>query len=158
MADVSFIRRTTDTPHCDLAIVDGDIAFGDELESMTLVSLLTNARATPDEYKNASLTLFTDIHDVVKLQGWWGDSYSSVQGNQIGSKLWLLARQKATNNIRILTEEYVKSALQYLIDDGIVATIEPTAVWKDDQVEMSIQLTKPDGTTEEFRFQFVWGV
>jgi phage gp46-like protein len=156
--DVSFIRRGGGAPHCDMAIVNGDILFGDELESMVLVSLMTNARATAEEYQQAQLVLVENPNNVIKLNGWWGDSYSSIQGNQIGSKLWTLARQKTTNDVRLLSEEYVKEALQYLIDDGIASTIDTTSVWAEDAVDMSIQITKPDGTLEEFRFQFVWGV
>jgi phage gp46-like protein len=157
MSDVSFKRRSTDVGFLDMAIVDGDISFGDELESMVMVSLLTDARATAEEYEQASLSLVENPNNVIKLNGWWGDTYSSIQGNQIGSKLWLNARQKTTNDVRILTEQWAEQSLQYLIDDGIASAVGATAGWDKDVMNMNIQITKPDGTLEDFRYQFVWG-
>ena len=158
MADVSFIRRNTNDPFCDMVIVDGDIAFGDELESMVLVSLLTDTRATTDEFKEAKLSLVENPNNVIKLGGWWGDTYASIQGSKIGSKLWLNSRQKATNDVRINTVDYAEQALQYLIDDGIVSTIEIEANWTGSGImEMLITIKRPDGSLEEFRYQFAWG-
>lgn len=62
-----------------------------------------------------------------KRQGWWGDTFASVQGDRIGSRLWLLQREKVLPSVMRRAEEYAKQALQWLIDDHLVEGIEVRA-------------------------------
>ena len=45
----------------------------------------------------------------------------------IGSRLWLLRRSKLIENETVrLAEEYIREALQWMIDDGLVLSIDVT--------------------------------
>lgn len=156
MSDVSFIPRNG-KPYCDMDIVGGDILFGDEIQSLIYTSIMTDARVTPDEYSDAKLSVTASPNNVIKLRGWWGDSYSSIPGNSIGSKIWLNSRQKATTKVLQDQIQYVEEALEYLETDGVASDIGVTAEWTEEgRMDMGIKVSKPDGTLEEFRYQFAW--
>ena len=59
----------------------------DTLQRAVIISLLTWGRASEsDDYEGSAY-------------GWWGDSLSNIAGDKIGSKLWLLLRQKLTDEV-----------------------------------------------------------
>lgn len=60
-------------------------------------------------------------------RGWWGDAFADVPGDRIGSRLWLLARQKMTPQVLRLAEQYAREALQWLLDDGIARAVDVQA-------------------------------
>jgi phage gp46-like protein len=110
----------------DSDLMEGDISFDPSgqdlehdsgLETAVLISLFTNRRADDDD-------VLPD-QESTEIQGWWGDLASpEIEGDQIGSKLWLLGREKTTEDILARTKLYVEEALQWLIDDGVAAKIE----------------------------------
>ena len=61
-------------------------------------------------------------------QGWWGDTYATVAGDRIGSRLWLLQREKILPLTLQRAEAYAKEALQWMIDDRLVERITVNAV------------------------------
>ncbi len=154
MSDVSFIRRN-ELPYCDLSIKDGDIEFGDELESALLVSILTDARCTSEELERASLVVSYAPNNVTTLRGWWGDTYSDTP---LGSKIWLNARQKSTDQVLADQQSFIEESLSFLIQDGIVNTIQVNTYWTEDKksMEAKIVVVKPDASLQEFRYQFAW--
>lgn len=98
------------------------------------ISLLTNARALPEE------TLET-----TNLGGFWGDTYADVEGDEIGSKLWLLEGLKATDDTLAKAEQYANAALAWMKADGI--TDEITAAARrvgEDVLDLEIQIDRPD--------------
>ncbi len=103
----------------DLKVENDDIVQDDGLRSAIAVSLFSNARANieelPDGEKNR--------------QGWWGDMISEIEGDQIGSKLWLLARSKQTEETRKRAEEYAIEALAWLVLDKVAQSVDVTAEW-----------------------------
>lgn len=91
-------------------------------------------------------------------QGWWADSFS--ENDLIGSRLWLLQREKITDEVIARTEEYVNEALQWMIDDAVVQRFEVN-VERDsmDRINLSIDLYKPnDVMAVQARFQDLWSV
>lgn len=90
--------------------------------------------------------------------GWWGDSYADEDGDQWGSKLWLLFRSKTTPDVLKLAEQYAKDALQWMIDDGIASRVETHAeAGGMDQLNIQVTVYKPDGTVaSSLRFQDIW--
>ena len=71
-------------------IEDGDLKEDRTLETSTLISLFTDQRVTEEELENNGL----DKDE--KKRGYWGDLYPDVQGDKIGSKLWLSDRAKTS--------------------------------------------------------------
>ena len=105
--------------HFDLSVQRGDLVGDNSLGTEIMVSLFTDVRAEKDE-------LPPEYRD---LRGWWADALLSMQGDEqgIGSKLWLLRRQKHLESVLVQAETYARSALQWLINEGLASAVSVTA-------------------------------
>lgn len=83
----------------------------DPLTRAVVISLFTHRRADPDD--NADVPM-----------GWWGDTWPIVANDRYGSKLWLLQRSKLTNALVNTVRSYLREALQWMLDDGVVSRID----------------------------------
>ena len=99
----------------DLALAEGALAQDDGLVTAIIISLFSNRRARADDQLPAGGN---------DRQGWWGDLLPPVAGDQIGSRLWLLRREKTTPQTLNRAREYAQEALQWLVDDGQVSQVE----------------------------------
>lgn len=117
------------------------LVTGSDLYTAVLISLFTDAAAGPDDI----------IPDGSRdPRGWWGDP-------SIGSKLWLLMRSKATSTVLALAKTYIEQALQWLIDDGVVAKIEVTTEWtKRATLGALIVFHRSDGAHLALNFSQLW--
>jgi phage gp46-like protein len=105
------------------------------------------------------LSLFTDrqarLDDVIPdgsmdARGWWG-------GPNIGSRLWLLERAKATEATRQQAQDYIAEALQWLIDDGVVARFEIEAGYaRTGRLEARVIAHRQNGAAHAMNFQWTW--
>lgn len=94
----------------DIAIESGDILGDESLYTAVLISLFTDKRADnvdelPVEYK-----VGTDLPD---LRGYFGDA---LEGESMGSKLWLLKREKQISRVLVLAKQYAEESLEWLIN------------------------------------------
>lgn len=153
--DLAFIRRSKDVTYCDLAIVDGDLQMGYSLETFVYKALMTDARVSHEEYAQAKLATPKDANPI-PLRGWWGDTYPSVEGHTIGSKMWLNKRQKRTNQVLESQRMYIRQALKPLLDDGVAISVDVAVAWEEETMLAEIKITKPDNSVETFRFNYVW--
>ncbi len=112
MADAALSFNDT-TKEYDIAISSGDIASGSDLENAVIISLFTWARASKNEVGENSPQF-----------GWWGDKIDEDSNYKIGSKLYLLKREKITDETIALVKDYAKSALQWLVDDGVASSVD----------------------------------
>lgn len=119
----------------------------DELAAAVLISLFSWRKSNPDDGVKAP-----------NRQGWWGDTFAEAAGDRIGSRLWLLQRQKILPTTLRRAEFYAKEALQWLIDDAVVASIEVSAERSGaDQIALLVTCYRPDDTQAlQARFQNVW--
>jgi phage gp46-like protein len=97
----------------DLAIDGYGLATESGLKSAVIVSLYTDRRADADD----AIPDGTDDR-----RGWWAEP-------QIGSRLWLLAREKETADVLARAQEYAREALAWLVEDGAAAAVEVSAAW-----------------------------
>lgn len=107
----------TDDGVFDLVVQGRDVAGDDSFGTAVLISLFTDARAQTDE-------LPPEWQDP---RGWWADAMLAENGGDargMGSRLWLLAREKQTQSVMARAEDYARQALQWLIDDGLVAAVD----------------------------------
>lgn len=111
----------------DNIVFAGDLVAGgaglvddDTLRSAVLISLFSDRRAKADD------RLPDDSGD---RRGWLGDALAGIAGDRIGSRLWLLNREKQTEETRRRAAEYAREALAWLIEDGLAATVEVEAEW-----------------------------
>lgn len=133
-------------------IVDGQqISTGtvpdEPLVRAVIVSLFTWRRANPDD----------DLPST-DLMGWWGDSYADVQGDRIGSRLWLLSRSVLTADTVRRAEEYAREALQWLLDDQVATALQVSAQRVGlSALSVSVLVTRAEsGQVVSLRFADVW--
>lgn len=132
-----------------------DLEMTESLLPSVLVSLFTDARAANDDP-------LPDIGNPDR-RGWWGDDTNTAkQGDSVGSKLWLLEREKSADSVLVKAKIYIEEALQWMLDEGIAAKVDVTT--ESQPVERSgtvilayqIQINKPTGVTETFKFEQEW--
>lgn len=124
-----------------------DLLSGDDLGTAALISLFTDRVALPDD-------VIPDGTD--DRRGWWGDM---GQDYPIGSRLWLLERSKLTPDIAPDAEDYAMEALQWMIDDEVVARIQVAARVVSrvpGALVLGVVLYKTDGTRKAMNFVWVW--
>jgi phage gp46-like protein len=122
----------------------GDLAVGNDLTTAVLVSLFTDRFATSD---------FQPWDKSGNHRGFWGNSYET---SEIGSSLWQLERSKFTDNVNLLlaARDYVKQSLQWMIDDGIAASISVVTSRQGTYgIGIAIVITKPV-TNLKIAFQY----
>ncbi|HEJ7999074.1 TPA: phage GP46 family protein [Serratia liquefaciens] len=122
----------------------GDLVSGDDLQTAIIISLFTDRVARDDD----------DI-DGDDRRGWWGDA---DEENDIGSRLWLLRRQKLTQAVAQKAEDYSREALQWLVTDGVVSSFSvSTQIVYPRRLNMMIRYQRPgNGNDTDMRFFWVW--
>ncbi|MBM6483444.1 phage GP46 family protein [Klebsiella pneumoniae] len=118
----------------ELVIADGDLLPDSTINTAVLVSYFTDRRAEPgDELPDGS-------ND---RRGWWGDSY---RGEPIGSRLWLLGREKSLPDVLNRAAAYARESVQWLIRDGYAKKITVTASSpKKTILQLTTDITLPTG-------------
>lgn len=114
------------------------------LPRAVIISLFSWRRANPDD--NAPVPM-----------GWWGDTYPTVAGDRIGSRLWLLGREKITNDTLNRARDYATEAMQWMLDDGVAARIDITSARSgQDSAVLGIVIYQRDGTSWDMQFDDYW--
>lgn len=129
----------------DIAIENGDLKGDDGLETAVAISIFTDRRVTDEELP------FPQIDK----KGWWGDMFPEVEQDKIGSRLWLVGREKVTQEVANRAQDYCKEGLQWLIDDGVAASVTAVATYNSfKNLIIDIQIVKPSGNKS--RFKVLW--
>lgn len=140
-------RWINDAGHGDLRLSGADLATDDGLGAAVLVSLFTDARARADE-------LLEGDDD---RRGWWGDVLNG-DGEETGSKLWLLRREKQTPEVPARASALAREALQWMLDDAVASAVETSAEWaRRGELALRVAITLPDDSRREFQFDNVLG-
>jgi len=153
MADDFKMKWDTDLMEGDLEVENGDLAHDGGLETAVLMSLFTDRRARDDDK-----LLDEEARD---KKGWWGDLVSpDVEGDQIGSRLYLLSQAKTIEQALILGKEYAKESLQWMIDDKVASSIKVTTeriVTKGDNwIGFNIGIRKYNEELLNLRYEVQW--
>jgi phage gp46-like protein len=75
----------------------------------------------------------------------------------MGSRLWLIRREKLTTRVAIKAEEYAKEALNWLKNDGVVSEILIAAqIVMPNRLNLIIRYLPPDGDWQESAFFWIW--
>lgn len=127
----------------DLFIDTGaaDLLAEDTLLTATVLSLMTDRTASADEVASGD------------RRGWWADAFGDV-GDQYGSRLWLLGREKQLQSTMDRARAYMAEALAWLVDDGLATSVDvvvfaPRMGWMVAQI--TVQL---DGASRRYRFRW----
>jgi phage gp46-like protein len=138
---------SSDQGDFDLIVQDGDLLGDSGLTTAVTISLYTDrlARADdplPETYPGAKSS----------RRGWWGD-LARTDGRQtpIGSRLWLLNREKILPEVVNRAREYAEEALAWIDLLGgtaeVAASAERPAALK---IEVKAKLPGPDQRTDNW--------
>lgn len=114
---MSDIALTWNGQGADLALSGADFAIDHELVTPVVVALFSDRRAGESD------PLPDDAND---RRGWWGDSYAE-KGRLIGSRLWLLSREKQIRDVPMRAREYASEGLTELVALGRALKTEAVA-------------------------------
>lgn len=133
----------------DWSIASADLASDAGLQTAIAISLFTDRRAAPDD-------VLPDPRET-DPRGWWGDLVLEGDApDPIGSRLWLLAREKATEATRQRAERYIREALAWLTRDGIAQAVDIVTEWQGDiRDRLAIAITVRRGNAST-RFDAAW--
>ncbi len=148
MSDIAtvFVDFTTGADYA----LDGVLLQDDDgLVTAVVMSLFTDGEAKIDD------TLPDETS--TDRRGFWGDLFPTVQGDKIGSRLWLNVAAKQLASVLRTDERYAAEALQWLVDDGVAQGLEVTATNPRTGVRLlEVRITRPDGSTLRLQFQRLW--
>lgn len=129
----------------DLLVRDNDLATDECLRSAVFISLFTDKRATLEDLGD---------DDEADLRGWWGDSYPSVPGDQLGSHLWLLERELQTPAVLDRARSYARDALAWLLEDEIATRVSVTTSYPQRGVlAIDVDIQSACATAERLQYQ-----
>lgn len=144
----------------DIVLDGADLLLEDGLETAVIISLFCDARADASD-------VLPDLES--GRRGWWGDLFADAENDHTGSKLWLLWREKRTQETLERARQYASEALAWMIEDGIAASIDIAASFlslaeltgsgtnpHEYALVIEATITKPDGTREAFRYAYQW--
>lgn len=120
----------------DLALAGSDLASDDSLRTAVLISLFSDRRAEAGELPPGETA----------RRGWWGDSLTD--GDRIGSRLWLLGREKRTQDVVRRAEEYAREAVTWLVDDGAAERVAVAAEDAAGALLITVTVWLPGGAEE----------
>lgn len=147
MADIRTIY--IDMEHgVDYAIETMLLAKDDGLTTAVLLSLFTDRRAEPDDAVQGD-----------DRRGTWLDAYG-LDGDKMGSRLWLLERAKLLPETVTQVREYCEEALDWMVRDGVAKSVAVQAWivrnYPAGIIGAQIDIVKPDGTTTRYKFDKLW--
>jgi phage gp46-like protein len=130
----------------DLEIKNQDIVRDDGIRTAVIISLFTDKRVSSEEVTSED----------PDQRGWWGDMFPEVDQDQIGSRLWLLQRAKQTNETLSRAKEYAEESLQWMIEDGVAASVTVVVEYlQRGWMKISVDVKRPRSTLS-FRYEFNW--
>lgn len=147
MSDLALIWDNHDGS-ADLALVDGALVTDDGLDTAIMISLFTDRRARADDILAGG--------EGSDPRGWWGDGFADAEGDDIGSHLWLLEREKRLPAVRDKARQYARDALAWLIADQVCASIDVIVETRgSDQLAIGVTAVRPTGPAR-LRFDYLW--
>lgn len=111
-----------------------------DLETAVLISILTERRVEEgDEFSDTTFY----------KGGWWGDASDDL-GDNIGSRMWLLRREKMTQANVNKARVYLEECLQWMLDDEVTDEIVVTTSRGSTPVDLrfTIDISRPADTAQ----------
>lgn len=129
----------------DFALENGSLASGADLRTAVILSLFCDRRAADDDV----------LPDVVGTRrGWWGDA---LQARPLGSRLWLLSREKQLVEVVNRAREYAREALIWLREDGVIDELEIEAeIVANGVLGLVVRIFRPFTKPETYRYHYLW--
>jgi phage gp46-like protein len=132
----------------DLALEGPRLMTDRELEAAVVISLFSWRRARDDDPLPEA--------DAPRM-GWWGDTLASHVDDRMGSRLWLLRREKMVPETFARARSYAEEALAWMVEDKLAARIEAAAEPRGlDRLDLLITIHRGEGRKLELRFEDLW--
>ncbi len=117
--------------------LNGDLV-DDDIQELVTMSLFTWRRALDGDV----------LPDGASRRGWFADP-------EFGSRLWLLNYGKLDTAALANAKTYVLEALQWMIDDGILASVEAEVERGQRGIFMDIKLRAPRAPESSLRYAYL---
>lgn len=100
-----------------------DLEGDDGLLTAIIISLFTDRRANPDDpLPDERVGVSSD------LRGYWGDTIAEIdRQNPLGSRLWLLSREKEMPVVVARAQQYAEEAVQWIVREGLAQEVRVQA-------------------------------
>lgn len=133
---------------CDY-VQDGlGLAEDDGLETAVILSLFTDRRALADD------AIPDGTND---RRGWWADEFNEAENDKVGSRLWLLSREKQLQQVLVRAKQYADEALKWLVDDGVAERVDVVAsIPRPAILGLQVAVTRPKQPVKQYRFETFW--
>lgn len=129
----------------DFAVSGGALSADSDLQTAVLISLFTDRRAEADD-------ALPDA--AASRRGWWGDALGN---RRIGSRLWLLSREKQLREVVNRAQEYAEEALAWLVEDGIARRVTVHAeIVQTGMIGLAIQIERNQAQPARYRYELAW--
>lgn len=117
------------------------------IQQLAWIALLSDRQAEPGD-------LIPD--GTTDRRGWWADAFDGG-GDRFGSRLWLLAAGKLTNETAKLAQDYAAEALEVLVEDGVCARVEAEAERQGNAIVIAATVYRDDDSApERIEFPGLW--
>lgn len=139
------------TQHADFTRLAGmNLDTDAGLETAVTISLFTNDRAVQAD----------DVDPKQDQGGWWGAQFLDQPGG-LGSRLWLITRDKLSDKGMLKCSQFATDALQWMIDAGVASDVSARTVLYPvisvrNAALLTVNLTKPNKLAP--RFSAAWQV
>lgn len=132
----------------DLALDGLGLTEEGGLETAVILSLFTDRRAADDD------TLPDGSED---RRGWWGDLVPLYPDQPLGSRLWLLYREKQLPVVLERARAYAEEALAWLVQCGAAARVgvtasNPRSGW----LVLDVAIEAPDQGPQTYQYSWEW--
>lgn len=131
-----------------MALASNDIATDEGLQTAVIISLFSDRQA-----ENSDILPEGETY----RRGWYGDAVPEIERDKIGSKLWLLSREKQMPIVLRRAEEYATESLQWLIEDMVATNVRVVATNPGMGIlHLQVDITRPSGNAVTFRYDYNW--
>lgn len=139
----SDVELAWDGMGADASLDQYDLRSENGLRTAVMLSLFADRRAGSD-----------DIVDDDDKRGWWADMFAA---RPIGSRLWLLDREKDLPEVVNKAHDYAREALEWLVEDGIAKTVEVDVTSESaEHLEIHVRIKRPNNDLLKMKFQRRW--
>lgn len=122
-----------------------------ELVTAVAVSLFTHRTAEDDDRLPDGTT---------DRRGWWADHEASeiyAGATPIGSRLWLLQREKQTEETRLRADGYIREALAWITDMILAERVDVNVTWfAFERLGAEITVIRGPKDSIAVRFESLW--
>lgn len=126
----------------DLNLTETGVELDEGLETAVIISLFTDQRVSDEELPLGE----------TNKRGWPGDMYAEIDGDQIGSKIWIFENEKQTEQNLLDLKDTSKNALNWMIEDGIAKSTSVQVTYpRPGFTLIEVSITKPDGSIYAFK-------